>query len=200
MIELVSWLDIVFWEVFVLVPIGRGTELEGLTAEECEQLLTKLYHASTCSRFLLKVTEAPHYRRVIMQQRAASPHTVQDMADSAIPTQLGGSMKPAQAFGRKAKGINAGKGFCFVSHTGEVFPSGFLPISAGNVRTSSLAALYRDSELFKTLRDPDRLQGRCGRCEFRDICGGSRSRAYALTGDMFAEDPACLYNPQRFSR
>jgi radical SAM protein with 4Fe4S-binding SPASM domain len=105
-------------------------------------------------------------------------------------------MKAADAFGRKAKGINAAKGFCFISHTGEIFPSGFLPISAGNVRTSSLQTLYRDTDLFRTLRDPEQLQGRCGRCEFRDICGGSRSRAYALTGDMFAEDPACLYQPR----
>jgi radical SAM protein with 4Fe4S-binding SPASM domain len=131
-----------------------------------------------------------------MQQRAASPHLVKEMAESAIPAQLAGGMKPAQAFGRKAKGINAGKGFAFVSHTGEVFPSGFLPVSAGNVRSSTLTYMYRDSELFRSLRDPQRLKGRCGRCEFRDICGGSRSRAYALTGDLFADDPVCLYEPQ----
>lgn len=195
MMEMVSWLGIVFWEVFVLVPIGRGSELEGVTAEECEQLLTKLYHQSTRSRFLLKVTEAPHYRRIILQHRATSPHTVSDMAGSAIPTQLGGGMIPSQSFGQKAKGINAGKGFCFVSHAGEVYPSGFLPISAGNVRSASLTALYRESELFQSIRDPQKLKGRCGRCEFRDICGGSRSRAYAFTGDMFAEDPICLYEP-----
>ena len=196
MMELVSWLDIVFWEVFILVPVGRGMELEGLTAEECEGLLTKLYHRATRSRFLLKVTEAPHYRRIVMQNRAASPHTVDADAGSAIPAQLAGGMGPANAFGRNAKGINAAKGFCFVSHTGEVFPSGFLPISAGSVRSSSLSSLYRDSELFRELRDPSQLKGRCGRCEFREICGGSRSRAYALTGDMLAEDPVCLYEPQ----
>ncbi len=195
MIELVSWLDIVFWEVFILVPIGRGKELEGLSAEECETLLEKLYACSTRSRFLLKVTEAPHYRRVVMQHRAAMPQTVSADGGSAIPAQLAGGMGPSQAFGRKAKGINAAKGFCFVSHTGEVFPSGFLPMTAGNVRSSSLASLYRDSDVFQRLRDPDQLTGRCGRCEFRDICGGSRSRAYALTGDLFAEDPACLYQP-----
>lgn len=195
MMELVSWLNIVFWEVFVLVPVGRGAELEGLTAEECERLLTKLYHCATRSRFLLKVTEAPHYRRIVMQNRATSPHTVEADAGSAIPAQLAGGRGPASAFGRNAKGINAGKGFCFVSHTGEVFPSGFLPISAGSVRSSSLSSLYRDSELFRELRAPSHLKGRCGRCEFREICGGSRSRAYALTGDILAEDPACLYNP-----
>ncbi len=197
MIELVPWLNIVFWEVFVLVPVGRGKELEGLTAEECEGLLTKLYHCATRSRFLLKVTEAPHYRRVVMQNRAASPHIVDADAGSAIPAQLAGGMGPIHAFGRKAKGINAAKGFCFVSHTGEVYPSGFLPIPVGNVRTLPLAALYRDSDLFRKLRDPEGLKGRCGRCEFREICGGSRSRAYALTGDPLAEDPACLYEPHQ---
>ena len=196
MMELVGRLGIVFWEVFFLVPIGRGKELEALTAEECEDLLVKLYECSTRSRFLLKVTEAPHYRRVIMQHRARSPHKVVEQAGSAIPAQLAGGMGPTKAFGRNAKGINAAKGFCFVSHTGEVYPSGFLPISAGNVRSASLASLYRDSPFFQTLRDPDQLRGRCGRCDFRDICGGSRSRAYALTGDLLAEDPACLYDPE----
>jgi AdoMet-dependent heme synthase len=196
MIDLVGRLGIVFWEVFVLVPIGRGKELEGLSGEECEELLTKLYECSTRSRFLLKVTEAPHYRRVIMQHRTATRQTVTADAGSAIPAQLAGNMSTEEAFGRKAKGINAAKGFCFVSHAGDVYPSGFLPVSAGNVRSSSLASLYRDSDLFRILRDPDRLEGRCGRCEFRDICGGSRSRAYALTGDLFAEDPACLYIPK----
>jgi radical SAM protein len=197
MIDLVSRLGIVFWEVFVLVPIGRGKELDGLSAEECEDLLIKLYECSTRSRFLVKVTEAPHYRRVVLQRRAALPHAVGAETASAIPAQLAGGMSPAKAFGRQAKGINAAKGFCFVSHTGEVYPSGFLPISAGNVRTCSLAALYRDSPLFRTLRNPDLLKGRCGRCEFRDVCGGSRSRAYALTGDVLAEDPTCLYTPAR---
>ena len=131
-----------------------------------------------------------------MQNRAASPHTVDADAGSAIPAQLAGGMGPANAFGRNAKGINAAKGFCFVSHTGEVFPSGFLPISAGSVHSSSLSTLYQDSQLFRELRDSSQLKGRCGRCEFQEICGGSRSRAYALTGDLFAEDPVCLYEPQ----
>ncbi len=197
MIDLVSRLGIVFWEVFILVPIGRGKELEGLSAEECEELLLKLYECSTRAKFLLKVTEGLHYRRIILQHGAPSTHPVTGGdGGSAIPAQLAGNMGAKESFGRKAKGINAGKGFCFVSHTGEVYPSGFLPMSAGNVRTSPLASLYKDSELFQKLRDPNQLKGRCGRCEFRDICGGSRSRAFALTGDLFAEDPSCLYNPE----
>lgn len=196
MIDLVSQLGIVFWEVFLLVPVGRGAELEGITAEECETLLCRLHDCAKQSKFLLKVTEAPHYRRIIMQRRTTSPTHIGEDSGSAIPAQLSGGMRPSHAFGKKAKGINAAKGFCFVSHTGEVYPSGFLPFNAGNIRTTPIDVLYRESEIFRRLRDPEQLKGRCGICEYRDICGGSRSRAYALTGDILAEDPACLYQPQ----
>lgn len=197
MIRLVGQLGIVFWEVFFLVPVGRGEALKGLSAEECESLLIKLYECADHSKFLLKVTEAPHYRRIVMQHRAAASHSAEGRdSGSAIPAQLAGGMAASSAFGRRAKGINAAKGFCFVSHTGEVYPSGFLPVSAGNIRATPLASLYRDSNLFRLLRDPEQLKDRCGRCEYRDVCGGSRSRAYALTGDLLAEDPACLYQPQ----
>jgi radical SAM protein with 4Fe4S-binding SPASM domain len=91
--------------------------------------------------------------------------------------------------------VNEGKGFMFISHTGEVQPSGFLPMSAGNVRHASVTDIYRDSELFRRLRDTDNLQGKCGDCEFRELCGGSRARAYALNGNAFAEDPSCIYVP-----
>jgi radical SAM protein with 4Fe4S-binding SPASM domain len=106
-----------------------------------------------------------------------------------------GSHTP-DGIGRAPRGINDGKGFVFISHLGEVFPSGFLPISAGNVRTQSLAELYRHSPLFVGLRDSGNLKGKCGVCEFREICGGSRARAYALTGDMFAEEPCCTWQPK----
>jgi radical SAM protein with 4Fe4S-binding SPASM domain len=91
--------------------------------------------------------------------------------------------------------VNAGKGFCFVDYAGNVCPSGFLPIPAGTVRRTPVAELYRHAPLFRELRDPSRLKGRCGRCDYRDVCGGSRSRALALTGDHLAEDPACGYEP-----
>jgi radical SAM protein with 4Fe4S-binding SPASM domain len=102
-------------------------------------------------------------------------------------------MSTPDGIGRAARGINDGKGFVFVSHLGEVFPSGFLPVSAGNVRKQSLSELYRHSPLFTSLRDSANLQGKCGICEFREVCGGSRARAYALTGDMFAEEPCCSW-------
>lgn len=96
--------------------------------------------------------------------------------------------------------INAGKGFVFVSHVGDVYPSGFLPWAAGNVRRTPLEELYRESELFTGVRDSARLHGRCGGCEFREVCGGSRSRAYAATGDLFATEPSCGYRSRSFGR
>jgi AdoMet-dependent heme synthase len=114
---------------------------------------------------------------------------------STIPGQLSREMTARQSFGKSGRGINSGKGFCFVSHTGDVFPSGFFPRPAGNVRSEPLATLYRDSPLFRELRNPALLKNRCGRCEFADICGGSRARALAVTGDYLEEDIACIYQP-----
>jgi radical SAM protein with 4Fe4S-binding SPASM domain len=92
--------------------------------------------------------------------------------------------------------VNEAKGFVFISHIGDVYPSGFLPLKAGNVKQQGLADIYRDSPLFVSLRDPDNLHGKCGRCEFRELCGGSRARAWAMTGDVFASDPLCSYQPR----
>ena len=103
----------------------------------------------------------------------------------------------ADGIGRAPKGINDGKGFVFISHRGDVYPSGFLPISGGNIRKQSLASIYRDAPLFRALRDSHNLKGKCGACEFRDICGGSRARAYAVSGSPFDEEPCCVYQPKR---
>jgi AdoMet-dependent heme synthase len=196
---LIERLGIVFWEVFSLVPVGRGSELEPLDAEEHETLFRRLYALSERSRFVIKVTEAPHYRRFVLAERSrraeASSHL--PASGSAIPAQLSREMSVRDSLGARSQGINAGKGFVFVSHTGEVYPSGFLPLPVGNVRQTSLSELYRDAPLLRQLRDPSLLKGRCGRCEYADICGGSRARAYATTGRLFAEDPACGYQPRR---
>jgi radical SAM protein with 4Fe4S-binding SPASM domain len=96
--------------------------------------------------------------------------------------------------------VNDGKGFVFISHVGNVYPSGFLPIHAGNIRESSLAEIYRNAPIFKALRDTGRLEGKCGACEFKEICGGSRARAYALTGDPLAQEPCCIYEPKNWDR
>jgi radical SAM protein len=171
------------WSVFFLVATGRASASQDLTAEEYEGVFEFLYETSKASPFDIKTTEAQHYRRYVAQRRKAEGEH--------------GAKRPAapEIIQRQA-GINDGKGFVFVSHIGDIYPSGFLPIAAGNVRRDSLKTVYRESPLFRTLRDADNLGGKCGDCEYRNLCGGSRSRAYALTGDFLAEEPRCVYQPK----
>ena len=194
MAALVEGLGIVFWEVFFLVPVGRGEGLDGLTPAQCEAAFEILYRVQKRSSFLVKVTEAPHYRRYVAE-REAERDRAEPTDTPAMPELLTRSEGPGHTVGLAPRGVNAGNGFAFVSHTGDVFPSGFLPLRAGNVRSQPLPEIYRESPLFRALRDPEALHGRCGRCEYVHICGGSRSRAYALTGDILATDPWCGYQP-----
>ena len=184
MAALLKEFKLVLWSLFFLVPTGRG-QTEGLpTAAEFEETFAKLYRFAQEMPYKIKTTEAQHYRRFIMQQRSQRKNMpVADLigSEKTIPGILP---------------INDGKGFVFVSHIGEVFPSGFLPISAGSVRKDSLTKIYRHSELLVSLRDTRNLKGKCHECEFKEICGGSRARAYALTGDIFAEDSCCSYIPK----
>jgi len=191
-IALLETLDIVLWSVFFLVPTGRGQSIDLISAEEFEQVFEKLYQTSRRVKFDIKSTEAQHYRRFLLQRRTEARRSGQ--ADATLAKVFGATS--ADGIGRAPRGINDGKGFVFISHLGEVFPSGFLPVSAGNVRKQSLAKLYRHSPLFVALRDSVNLQGKCAICEFREVCGGSRARAYAVTGNMFAEEPNCVYQPQ----
>jgi radical SAM protein len=198
MVRLLETLDIVLWSVFFLVPTGRGQSADLVTADEFEMIFEKLYQTAARVKFDIKTTEAQHYRRFLLQRRAeerrqglASART-SVAAAQAFPAALGGD-----GIARAPRGLNDGKGFVFVSHVGEVFPSGFLPLAAGNIRKQRLADLYRDSPLFRALRETSHLKGKCGVCEFKDICGGSRARAYALTGDFMAEEPCCVYQPGR---
>jgi radical SAM protein with 4Fe4S-binding SPASM domain len=119
------------------------------------------------------------------------------VASKAPRTLAGAGYRYQDGLDRPALGVNDGKGFCFISHIGDVCPSGFLPLAAGNVRRQSVADIYRHSSLFRDLRDPARLKGKCGGCEFRQVCGGSRARAYAVTGDYLAPDPSCVYEPAK---
>jgi radical SAM protein with 4Fe4S-binding SPASM domain len=196
MAELVERLGVVFWEVFFLVPTGRGSMLQGLAPEDCERVFDRLYRTQKKGGFVVKVTEAPHYRRHVAQRerRLAGAHG-RPHAAVPMPSLLTRSEGPGHTVGLAPRGVNAGNGFLFVSHVGDIYPSGFLPLPAGNVRGTRLQDAYRESELFRGLREPDRLKGRCGRCEFRFICGGSRSRAFALTGDALETDPWCTYQP-----
>jgi radical SAM protein len=191
MIALLERLDIVLWSVFFLVPTGRGSSIDLISAEEFEEVFEKLHLTSQRVKFDIKSTEAQHYRRFLLQKR-----TEQKRKGSTNTLRPVFGMGTADGVGRAPQGINDGKGFVFISHTGEVFPSGFLPVSAGNVRQTSLGALYRESPLFRSLRDSKNLQGKCGVCEFREVCGGSRARAYAMTGNMFAEEPCCSWQPR----
>ena len=183
--------EIALWSVFFLVPTGRGKIADLLSAEEFEAVFAKLYKLSRRALFHIKTTEAQHYRRYVLQQQVAERRN--GSAQSAdIPS------KVQDTIGRAPRGLNDGKGFVFVSHLGEVFPSGFLPLAAGNVRSDSLSRIYRESPIFQQLRDDSQLGGKCGACEFRHICGGSRARAFALTGDPLAEEPCCAYVPKNY--
>ena len=199
LIKLVQRLGVVFWEVFFLVPVGRGADIPGLSAEQYEQVFAKLYHVARNAPFIVKVTEALHFRRYYYEQRLRELGIdPQQLAWDGIelPEALRQIEGPRGSIGQAPQAVNAGKGFVFVAYNGEVYPSGFLPLSTGNVRTAPLRTIYQASPIFQALRDPNRLKGRCGACEYRFICGGSRSRAFALTGDCLAEEPCCTYQPR----
>ena len=168
------------WSLFFLVSVGRGTVLRPITAEECEHLFERLLDLGEDGGPIITTTEAPHFRRVALAR--------------ARRVARGAATRPRGTAGHGA-GIRDGNGIMFISHTGEVWPSGFLPLSAGSVLDSDPFVLYRHSRLFRSLRSTDLLHGRCGRCEYRETCGGSRARAFAATGDPLGEDPLCSYQP-----
>ncbi|MFN8074170.1 MAG: radical SAM protein [Kineosporiaceae bacterium] len=179
MVRFVREVGAVQWSVFFLVPTGRGRRLSMLSPQRHEEVLGWLHDLAAEGDFDVKATAAPMYRRIAAQRGA----------------DRGAGFAFGDGLDRPTRGVNDGRGFLFVSHTGDVMPSGFLPLVAGNVRTDDVVGLYRDSPLFRSLRDPAALSGRCGACEFREVCGGQRGRAYALTGDPLASDPACAYEP-----
>lgn len=159
------------WSLFFLIQVGRGKSLEPIDAEETERVLTWLAERAREPGPIVTTTEAPHFRRVLLRQQG-----------------------PNAAPGHSA-GIRDGNGVMFIAHDGAISPSGFLPLFAGNVKLENPLTVYRDSELFRSLRDVDHFHGRCGRCEFRRACGGSRARAFAETGDPIGEDPSCVHEP-----
>jgi radical SAM protein with 4Fe4S-binding SPASM domain len=228
---------IVMWNVFFLVPVGRGQLDDLLTGEEFERVFAKIYELSERAPFQIKTTEAMHYRRYLLQhnleeKRVGHGHSGARPADSnsdseavlkghgfsradQSATKDSGALAPAENIAAYEPGaptaeagarnhawatrrVNDGKGFVFISHVGNVYPSGFLPIHAGNIRQTPLAEIYRNAPIFKALRDTAKLEGKCGVCEFKEICGGSRARAYALTGDPLAAEPCCIYQPKHW--
>jgi radical SAM protein len=184
MADFVGHLPLTLWAVFFLIQTGRGGQLDQITADECEHVLHWLRDLSARVAFGIKTTEAPHFRRVLWEQKATGLPPADAPRDLSRRPQL-----------RAPLPVNDGNGFVFIDHVGRICPSGFLPMARGNIREHSLTEIYRDDLVFRQLRDPDALVGRCGRCRFRRLCGGSRSRAFAATGNAFASDPLCAYQP-----
>ncbi len=178
--SLVRTFDVIRWSLFFLIPVGRGRALRELSPEEAEAVMHWLYQRSREAPFAIAATEAPHFRRVAL----AHMHEEGLSADAIRRSAIG-----------RGFGVRDGNGVIFVSHRGEVTPAGFLPVVTGNVRERSVADLYRSHEVFVKLRDPSQFGGKCGYCEYRSLCGGSRARAYALSGDYMASDPLCAYTP-----
>jgi len=182
MSELVARMGSVLWSVFYVVPTGRA-ELRMLpTPEAVEASLEELVELAANAPFAVKTTAAPHYRRVLLERstsgRGAVSHGV---------------------YGKDSERINDGQGFLFVSHRGEIFPSGFMPINCGNVRESDPISVYREHPVFRDLRNASLLTGKCAACEYRRVCGGSRARAFAVEGSMHAADPLCAYIPPGYA-
>ena len=177
------------WHVFMLVPTGRGQVDDEVSPQQYEAVLEWIYQMAKVSPVPIRVTCGPHFMRIV------ALHRRQDGDLPNLVLQRG--KRGGQGLDVMSRGCLAGAGYCFVSHRGEVYPCGYLPLLAGNVREQSFREIYQESPLFRTLRDLSQLKGKCGRCEFVRLCGGCRARAYAITGDYLAEEPYCVYRPRR---
>ena len=169
------------WHVFMFVPVGCGLEIpadQQLVAEQYETVLRWLGERAAEQRIFVRATCAPQYFRILAQS-----HTFRQF-------------RHGSKFATMTKGCLAGTGICFVSHTGEVFPCGYLPVSSGNICRTPFAEIWTGSPIFAALRDPQQLKGKCGVCEFKQLCSGCRARAYAVTGDFLTEEPCCSYTPR----
>jgi len=185
MAELLRDQGIAMWSLFFLVPVGRGVEEHRIAPEEYEEVFRRLWYHSSHQPYAVKTTEAPHYRRFVLEQGGdplAGPAGHED-----------GQRRRGH---RAPLGAGDGKGVMFVSHVGQIYPAGFLPLLCGQFPTDSVVDVYQNHPTFKALRDPDRFKGKCGYCEYRVPCGGSRARAYGLLGDPLESDPDCLYIPR----
>lgn len=185
------------WEVFFLVQVGRGVAAGPVTPAVNEDVCHFLYDASSYG-FIVRTVEAPFFRRVVTARRGGAP-APESALYRRLSAELVGLLGPGA--GRPSAHTaptRDGKGIVFIAHDGEVYPAGFLPLGLGNVRTRPLREIYRDDPLLKSIRAAE-FTGRCLQCEYADLCGGSRARAYAATGDPLGEDPACSYRPDRHS-
>ncbi|MBI4178474.1 TIGR04053 family radical SAM/SPASM domain-containing protein [bacterium] len=196
--KLVEGFGAVQWSVFFLVPTGRGKKTDMISASQHERIFHWLYGLTRKVPFDIKATAAQHYRRVAITRARRDGADLEKDEYGCYREVAGAGFRYADGIQRPTQGVNDGKGLVFISHTGDVYPSGFLPIRAGNVREQSVVDIYRNSFIFRDLRDPAKLKGKCGVCEYRIVCGGNRARAWALTGDPLEEEPACLYVPPAF--
>ncbi len=178
--ELLQTFPIARWSLFFLISVGRGKMLQPLAPEKGEQCFNWLYDLSQAAPFQIKTTEAPAYRRVAVNRMKKEGRSAQEIKQTSV---------------YRGFEIRDGHGIMFVSNQGYIYPAGFLPLNAGNVRSDHLVDVYRHSPLFVALHRPDRFRGKCGRCEYSGICGGSRSRAFAFSGDPLSSDPFCSYDP-----
>ena len=169
------------WDIFMLVPTGRGKVDMEISPIQYEETLQFIYNASQTSPIPIKMTCAPQYMRVIAEQKRKEP----DLSATKGRGHTGG------------RGCMAGNGFCFISHVGEVFGCGFLPIPAGNIRQQSFKQIYQQSPLFLELRNHSLLKGKCGACEYKPICGGCRARALSIHKNHLEEEPYCIYSPKK---
>jgi len=178
--ELLNSLQVMRWSLFFLIAVGRGRILRPVTPARGEAIMNWVYDVRHAARFAIKTTEAPSYRRIALERMRSDGMSAAEIRATSV----------YQGFG-----IRDGHGIMFVSSTGDIYPSGFLPLKLGNVRKDSLAAAYRGAPMFRSLHDSSEFTGKCGICEYRRICGGSRARAFAETGDALASDPFCPYQP-----
>ncbi len=184
--ELLAKQGIAMWSVFFLVPVGRGVEEERIKPQEYETVFERLWHHANHQPYGVKTTEAPHYRRFVLERGGDPLAGPKGEANSAI-----------RRGHRAPLGVGDGKGVMFVGHTGEIYPAGFLPLLCGRFPEASVVDTYQNHPTFRALRNPDGFKGRCGYCEYRQVCGGSRARAYAVTGDPLETEPDCVYIPKR---
>lgn len=199
LLETVTAMGAHLWYTFFLVPMGRGSSMQPLAPEAMEDVLNWLHDIS--DRIAVKVTEAPAYRRLALQHQEARVHGTPMPATGDLHAQL--TAETLERLGecrerrvpRPPIGVDAGRGFAFVDHIGEVYPSGFLPLPCGSVHDTPFSAVYRTSPTMQRLRRTSEFSGKCGVCEYSTICGGSRARTYAMTGDAFTSDPSCTWVP-----
>lgn len=188
-LELARSLGVDAFHLFLLVPVGCGltiAEDQTVQSEEAERILNWFYDRSLDSGLEMKATCAPQYYRIVRQRRAEARRAGEKLAEL-----------PTHGMGAMTRGCLAGSSVCFISHLGEVFPCGYLPVSAGSLRRQPFREIWEEAEVFETLRDPKNLEGKCGYCEFTNVCMGCRARAFGTTGNYLGEEPFCLYEPRR---